>query len=83
MQVVLVQLQQEHDQHKQGVDHEEGKHGIVPQLLQIGSNTVLWWVDKALKILLRRANVNVLSSLAILGSSPVLSWCRLEPRETD
>lgn len=33
--VVLVQLQQEHDQHEQCIDHEEREHRRVAQLLQI------------------------------------------------
>lgn len=33
--VVLVQLQQEHDQHEESVYHEERKHRRVPQLFQI------------------------------------------------
>lgn len=41
VQIVLVQLQQEDNQHEQGVDHEEGKHGIVAQFLQVGGNSIL------------------------------------------
>lgn len=41
MDVVLVQLQQEHDQHEQGVYHEEREHGRVTQLFEIFSYTGL------------------------------------------
>lgn len=41
MDVVLVQLQQEHDQHEQRVYHEEREHGRVAQLFEIFSYTGL------------------------------------------
>lgn len=44
--VVLVQLQQEHNQHKQRVDHEERKHRRIAQFFEFGRDTCL----KMLKI---------------------------------
>lgn len=41
MDVVLVQLQQEHDQHEQRIYHEECEHGRVAQLFEIFSYTGL------------------------------------------
>lgn len=41
MDVVLVQLQQEHDQHEQRVYHKEREHGRVAQLFEIFSYTGL------------------------------------------
>ena len=46
MQVVLVQLQQEHDQAVESVAHEEDEHGLVAQLGQVGGDASLWegWI---------------------------------------
>lgn len=39
--IILVQLQQKHNQHKQCVHHEKGKHRRITQLLQIRRNPIL------------------------------------------
>lgn len=43
VQLVFVQLQQEHDQHEQCVEHEERKHGLVTQFFQVDGDSRLFF----------------------------------------
>lgn len=52
MDVVLVQLQQEHDQHEEGVYHEEREYRRVAQLFEIFSYT-------GLKVMLSNGDLNL------------------------
>lgn len=38
MEFVLVELEQEHDEHEQGVDHEKREHRFVPEFYQVRSD---------------------------------------------
>ena len=48
MNIVLVQLQQKHNQHEQGINHEKGKDRGVTQLFEIVSNASLKLCSKNL-----------------------------------
>lgn len=50
MQGALVQLKQEHDQNKQGVEHEEEEDGFVAEFLQIGGDTSLLEINVSTEI---------------------------------
>lgn len=52
VQLVFVQLQQEHDQHEQCVEHEERKHGLVTQFFQVDGDSRLFFLNMWCGVLL-------------------------------